>query len=438
MARYQDGGCGVGERLSVGRAVLHGRLVFAVLLVATMFAALGGATTSVASPGALRILIVGNAVSARVPELASAIRAEPGVAVVETFDSEHGTPSLASLATYDLVVGTGDFSYENPELWGNVLAEYLEGGGAEIQFAYDNWNAVGAHPTGRFESGGFAPFVPGPNENFSSKLGTILVPSSSLLAGVPSFTTSEDTTPTLAAGATLLAEWENGRPAIATKGRVVSVSASPESGSFNPAAARLAVNAGNVLGRHTLTVSKAGAGSGTITSTPAGISCGSTCAFNYTNGTAVTLTATSSPGSSFAGWSGTGCGGTSSCTVTMNAAQAVTASFTVHPLPIPVSVPLTPVPGPHNTKVTHAKINKTKHTASFTLTASGTVTGFQCALVKPTKKKEKHHRKPKVVFSPCSSPKVYRHLKRGSYTFEVRAVNSTGHDPTPAIKRFAI
>jgi hypothetical protein len=441
MASYPGGRRRLGERLSVGRAVSRGRLIFAASLTVAMVAALVGATTSTAAPGNLRILIVSNEPS-EISELAPALSVEPGVSVVETFDSSKGTPSPASLATYDLVVGTGDSSYKEPEVWGNELAEYLDAGGAEIQFAYDNWERSGAHPTGLFESGGYAPFVPGPNENKSTSLGTILAPGSPLLAGVPSFTTSDNTTPTLAAGATLLAEWSDGRPAIATKGRVVSVSASLDTGTFEPisAAARLAVNAGNVLGRHTLTVSKEGAGSGTVTSTPAGISCGATCAFNYTNGTAVTLTATPSSGSSFAGWSGAGCSGTSSCTVTMNAAQTVIASFTVLPAPIPIVAPAPAImiAAPHSTKITKAKINKTKHTGSFTFAASGTVTGFQCALVKPTTKKGKHHGKPKVVFSPCSSPKTYRHLKRGRYTFEVRGVNSTGHDPKPAIKSFQI
>src|SRR5437870_771108 len=40
-----------------------------------------------------------------------------------------------------------------------------------------------------------------------------------------------------------------------------------------------------------LTVSKVGAGAGTVTSSPAGITCGATCAASFTSGTAVTLTA---------------------------------------------------------------------------------------------------------------------------------------------------
>jgi len=54
----------------------------------------------------------------------------------------------------------------------------------------------------------------------------------------------------------------------------------------------------------TLTATKAGTGSGTVTSTPAGISCGADCTENYNNGAVVTLTATAAAGSTFTGWSG--------------------------------------------------------------------------------------------------------------------------------------
>ncbi len=76
-----------------------------------------------------------------------------------------------------------------------------------------------------------------------------------------------------------------------------------------------------------LTVSKAGTGTGKVTSSP-GIDCGSDCSEEYEEGTKVTLTATPEGGSTFAGWSGSGCSGTGTCEVTMSAAKEVTAEFT--------------------------------------------------------------------------------------------------------------
>ncbi|HEY7477535.1 MAG TPA: triple tyrosine motif-containing protein, partial [Actinomycetota bacterium] len=77
----------------------------------------------------------------------------------------------------------------------------------------------------------------------------------------------------------------------------------------------------------TLTVAKAGAGSGTVTSAPAGLDCGLDCSEAYVSGTAVTLTATPGAGSVFTGWSGGGCSGTALCAVTLTADVTVTATF---------------------------------------------------------------------------------------------------------------
>jgi hypothetical protein len=77
-----------------------------------------------------------------------------------------------------------------------------------------------------------------------------------------------------------------------------------------------------------LTISRAGSGSGTVTSSPSGISCGSDCSQTYAAGTRVTLTASAASGSTFAGWSGGGCSGTSAtCSVTLNASTTVSATF---------------------------------------------------------------------------------------------------------------
>jgi hypothetical protein len=76
-----------------------------------------------------------------------------------------------------------------------------------------------------------------------------------------------------------------------------------------------------------LNVSKSGTGDGKVTSNPSGIDCGSTCSGSYDQETSVTLTATPSSGSVFAGWSGA-CSGTGDCLVTMDSSnKSVTATF---------------------------------------------------------------------------------------------------------------
>jgi hypothetical protein len=94
-----------------------------------------------------------------------------------------------------------------------------------------------------------------------------------------------------------------------------------------PQSIPLTFNATSVSSR-TLTISKNGTGSGTVTSNPAGISCGATCTFDFSDGASVTLTAVPVQGSDFAGWSGSGCSGMGTCQVTMDDAKGVTATFT--------------------------------------------------------------------------------------------------------------
>jgi hypothetical protein len=79
----------------------------------------------------------------------------------------------------------------------------------------------------------------------------------------------------------------------------------------------------------TLTVanSSVAGGTGTVTSAPPGIDCGSDCSEPYPNGTAVTLTADPGAGSIFAGWGGACFGADPECQITMTLDRSVTATF---------------------------------------------------------------------------------------------------------------
>jgi hypothetical protein len=81
---------------------------------------------------------------------------------------------------------------------------------------------------------------------------------------------------------------------------------------------------------YALTVTRAGTGTGAVTSNPTGIDCGATCTASFASGAVVTLTATPASGSTFTGWSGA-CSGSGACSVTMDAAKNVTASFDALP-----------------------------------------------------------------------------------------------------------
>jgi len=86
-----------------------------------------------------------------------------------------------------------------------------------------------------------------------------------------------------------------------------------------------------------LDVSKSG--DGIVTSSPAGINCGSTCSASFSSGALVTLTPSAGSGYSFINWTGA-CSGSGTCTVTMDGAKSVSAVFTATPPPPPVNFTL--------------------------------------------------------------------------------------------------
>ena len=128
-------------------------------------------------------------------------------------------------------------------------------------------------------------------------------------------------------------------------GTSIGLSATPSSGStftgwsgactgtggcalvVNSAKSITATFATSTSSAYTLTLVKAPASGGTVTSGPPGISCGSDCSQGYASGTAVHLTAVAAPGYTFTGWSGACTGTSGTCTVSMPAARSVTRRY---------------------------------------------------------------------------------------------------------------
>lgn len=82
--------------------------------------------------------------------------------------------------------------------------------------------------------------------------------------------------------------------------------------------------------RFRLLVVLTGTGTGSVTSVPEGIDCGSDCLETYDAGTVVTLTAKPTPGSEFIGWNDACSGQGNPCTITMDNIRRVTARFEIY------------------------------------------------------------------------------------------------------------
>lgn len=167
----------------------------------------------------------------------------------------------------------------------------------------------------------------------------------------------------------------------------------------------------NVGNTYQLSVSKAGTGTGTITSLPVGISCGTTCSSSYTNGTTIILTAGPEFGSSFSGWSGACTGTHPTCQIALTGPQSVTANFTMA-----VNLPGAP------TGVS-AVAGDMQATVSFNAPSSdggSTINGYN-VISNPTGG---------VDTSAAGLSHVITGLTNGlSYTFTVTATNSVGTGP---------
>lgn len=118
-----------------------------------------------------------------------------------------------------------------------------------------------------------------------------------------------------------------------------------------------------------LTVHNYGTGSGTVTSSPSGITCGSTCSYAFDWATKVTLSATPASGSTFSGWAGTCSGTGTSCSVTMDQAREADVVFASKPAAcaVPKVRDKTLTAAEKAIRKAHCAVGKISHSASRTV-----------------------------------------------------------------------
>ena len=175
---------------------------------------------------------------------------------------------------------------------------------------------------------------------------------------------------------------------------------------------------------YALNLTRSGTGQGKVTSTPGGIDCGTICSTSYLSYAEVTLTAAADSGSSFTGWGGACSGTTSTCKVTMNEAESVSADFTLNPPP--------PPPPPSCKKATlklgKFKQNRKKGTGTLKAKAgmAGKVTLKGSKTVRQSSKKLK--KKGTVRLKVRAKGKAARKLKRkGSVKVKVKVIFRPGN-----------
>ena len=138
---------------------------------------------------------------------------------VDILNASSSTPTLAQLQAYSAVLFFSDTVFADPTTFGNVLADYVDGGGGAVQATFSFWSAF-IDIGGRWRLQNYDVWHPGQqNQPGNLTLGTIYDPSNPILAGVTSFNGGSssyyNTVGSLNPGAVAVADWSNGVPLVA-------------------------------------------------------------------------------------------------------------------------------------------------------------------------------------------------------------------------------
>ncbi len=166
----------------------------------------------ITSASALEILLVH---TGDVTEIQGALLGFPDVVAVDLFEASSSTPTLDDLTPYDGVILIANFPFGDKNALGDVLADYVDGGGGVVQTLatfIDPFN-VG----GRFLDDGYSPFTLGSGPLGFSNLGNFDA-NHPIMAGVSAATGDLLGSTTLTPGAQWVADWQIGQPFIATQG----------------------------------------------------------------------------------------------------------------------------------------------------------------------------------------------------------------------------
>jgi N-acetylneuraminic acid mutarotase len=140
-------------------------------------------------------------------QLRSQIQAEPNVISVDVFDATSGTPTLAQLQQYQIVVPLGSSPFLDSDTLGNNLADYVDGGGIVVQqgFSFDGpGQPFGIN--GRWVNGNYNPYYYSINvETNAFTLGPHNA-AHPLMSGVTTLNSNLANIVTLASGATEVAQ----------------------------------------------------------------------------------------------------------------------------------------------------------------------------------------------------------------------------------------
>lgn len=174
-----------------------------------------------------RVLVAAAASTASwIDNVRSTLKATQVLGVIDTFNANAGTPTLAQLGGYDAVLFFSDASLQNATATGDALAEYVDAGGGVVSAVFaTSAGYAGARPLGRWPvtyeliTGNL-----GQTSGTVQTLGTVTYPLHPAMRGVATFnggsSSYRTTTTLLNPGAFNIAQWSDGRPLVVASTRL--------------------------------------------------------------------------------------------------------------------------------------------------------------------------------------------------------------------------
>ena len=130
-------------------------------------------------------------------------------------------PTLQQLLQYDAVFVYSDTGFGDGTALGNVLADYMDAGGGVVMATFAFWSSGGLSIQGRIKTAGYLPFTTGTQNSPGNLTIVPVIPGHPILSGVTSFnggsSSYHNSGISIAAGATLVANWNNGQPLVGTR-----------------------------------------------------------------------------------------------------------------------------------------------------------------------------------------------------------------------------
>jgi hypothetical protein len=142
-------------------------------------------------------------------------------AAVDIINVTAMTPTLAQLQAYDALLCWTNSTPQDTNAWGDVLANYVDGGGGVVVAVFANSSTtVNRNIGGRWQSGYMVVIDRSGNASGAGgTLGTVHVPGHPVMTGVTAFAGgsigSRPAGTALEVGATLVAEWSDGKVLVA-------------------------------------------------------------------------------------------------------------------------------------------------------------------------------------------------------------------------------